>query len=459
MTETATPIYARHRLAWLDQLAYALFRATGRNQLMQCIWLYDRDVNLDALALTYERLAALAFNRLIEPSPLPWGRPRWVKPAGQAAPIQSSEDVLPRSQLLHWANDHARATVDPVTGPAWRVAIQRFDDGCSAVSLVGSHLVVDGMGAVRAIAAAANGLEVPNGYRTQGTRNWLTGCLSDMWQILADTPRILAAFVCIAQASWHRRPPHTPSKAALAPASDDDQKTLVALPAVAMKIDAKAWDACAVQIGGRPNALLFGFVATLAARLGRCRSSDGAVSLLVPIDRRRGLNDERALAIEFHTMTVTPAGLTGNLKPLRAPLRALLQRARAKQANALSCVLPAISWMPRAAATRFVNRMFTYADALPVSCSDLGVLPDGFACIDGAPCARVLTRAVDQNVTRRDLERSRGHLVVVASRYGNSVSVCVEACQLEPAPTTREELRMVCTRIAAEFGLDAAIEA
>ena len=50
-SSAGAPTYARHRLAWLDQLAYELFRATGRSQLMQCLWLYDRDVNRAALVL------------------------------------------------------------------------------------------------------------------------------------------------------------------------------------------------------------------------------------------------------------------------------------------------------------------------------------------------------------------------------------------------------------------------
>ena len=67
----ATPTDTHHRLAWLDQLAYELFRVTGRNQLMQCLWLYNRNVDLDGLERMLERLAAISFNRLIEPSPLP----------------------------------------------------------------------------------------------------------------------------------------------------------------------------------------------------------------------------------------------------------------------------------------------------------------------------------------------------------------------------------------------------
>jgi hypothetical protein len=87
------------------------------------------------------------------------------------------------------------------------------------------------------------------------------------------------------------------------------------------------------------------------------------------------------------------------------------------------------------------------------------MLPEGLAHIDGAPCLHIIARAVDANVTRQDLERSHGHLVVVASRSDKTVSLCIEGCQLEPAPTTTDELRRVTARTLADFGLDAIIEA
>lgn len=462
MLETSTPgarTYARHRLAWLDQLAYELFRVTGRSQLMQCLWLYDRNVNLAALAQTHERLAALSFNRLIEPSPLPWGRPRWVKPTEAPILPGQSSDLLPRSQLLQWANQQARAPIDPVSGPAGRMAIQSFDDGSTAVSLVGSHLLLDGMGALRVIESAVNGTGVPNQYLPKGARGWLSGCVSDAWQILADAPRTVAALARIARANWYRPAAPVQRPAATAIESGPDPSTIVELPAIAVTVETRAWFACEERLGGGSNTLLPGFVASLASHLGRRRFSDGAISLLVPINRRRGLDDERALAIEFHMMNVAPAGLTTNLWPVNASLKALLRDARKNRADGLAPFLPAVAWVPRTTAKTLVNRLFNYAGERPASCSDLGVLPDGLARIDGAPCRHVLTRAVDVNVTRRDLERSHGHLVVVASRYDKTVSLCIEACHLEPAPTTTDELRLVVSQTLADFGLDAIIEA
>jgi hypothetical protein len=80
------------------------------------------------------------------------------------------------------------------------------------------------------------------------------------------------------------------------------------------------------------------------------------------------------------------------------------------------------------------------------------------ARIDGGPCVRVLTRAVDTHVTHGDLERSHGHLVVVSSRHGTTISLCIEAWQREPATTTIDALRNVITQLFSEFGLVGIIE-
>jgi hypothetical protein len=447
---------ARDRLAWLDHLAYELFRFTKRSQRIQCIWIYNREVDSAALLATTERLAALSFNRLIEPSALPGGRPRWVKPGNRPVPLEIGTGVLPRSQRLTWANQHGRAPIDPVGGPAWRMALQRFDDGSAAVSLVGAHLVIDGMGALRAIEAAANGVAVPSPYMAAGTRGWLAGRLSDARQSVVDAPQVVMALgkialqaLCTMQPAWSR--PASPAPGA-------DLLTQVDLPAVTVTVDAALWDACAQRLGGPANALLPAFVAAFAAQFGRRRKSDGAVTLLVPIDRRHGLDDTRALAIDFRTLVIAPDGVAQDLRPVKHQLLTLLRSAKAKTGDPLAALLPAISWMPRTIVATIVDKLFAYADDLPVSCSNLGRLPDGLMSIDGAPCGHVLTRAVDVNVTRQDLQRSHGHLVVVAARSDRSISLCIEACHLEPNLTTTDHLRQVVEQTLADFALQAEVE-
>jgi hypothetical protein len=445
-----------HRLAWLDYLGYELFRATGRNQLMQCLWIYDREVDLATLQRTNERLAALSFNRLIEPSFLPWSRPKWVKPISMSAPIDQTNGMLPRSLFMHWANGHARMPIDPVTGPAWRIGIQLFDDGSTAISFVGSHLVIDGMGALRVIDAAIRGIELPNTYKTRGEEGWLTRCISDVRQTIKDAPCTIFSLTKIAKDSWSKT---------VKPELQQIEKKIVSLPrksvielsSVTATIESTIWDTCASRLGGHTYSLLPGFVAALASNIGRCRSSDGAVSLLIPIDRRQGLFDGRALAFEFGSLTVMPNHFNTDLRQINASLKAMLRGAQKNQISTLTTLLPAIAWMPRKVITKFVNRMFAYADERPVSCSNLGDLPDKLGYIDGAPCSQIIARAVDVNVSRADLERSHGHLVVVSSRYKDTISLSVEACQMKPSLMTTNELRLIIEKTLTQFGMGAKI--
>lgn len=444
------------RLAWMDHLAYELFRATGRNQLMQCLWIYDREVDLAALQRTNEKLADLSFNRLIQPSFLPWSRPQWVKPTSVSSPIEHTNQILQRSLFMDWANGHARKPIDPVKGPAWRIGVQIFDDGTTAISFVGSHLVIDGMGALRAIDAAIRGIELPNNYKTRGEEGWLTRCISDFKQTLNDAPSTLISLAKIAKDSWSTtvKPDLQKSKKAI---DSLQQNSVIELPSVTATIESTVWDACASRLGGHAHSLLPGFVATLASNLGRSRSSDGAVHLLIPIDRRLDLFDERALAIEFRSLTVTPNHFNTDLRPMNASLKAMLRGAKKNQISKLTALLPAIAWMPQKVITKLVNRMFAYADERPVSCSNLGDLPEMLGQIDGAPCSQIIARAVDVNVSLADLERSHGHLVVVSSRYKDTISLSVEACQIKPSLTTTNELRLIIEKTLSQLGMVAKI--
>ena len=446
---------ARHRLAWVDQLAYELFMATRRSQLVQCLWLYDRDVNVAAVKRSIALLSDSAFNRHIEPSSLPFGRPRWVRPVGNPVELMEEAQLLPRSALLDWANRHARLPLDPLRGPAWRMALQRFDDGTTALSAVVSHLLLDGKGGLSVLEAAARGLDLPSPYQRQDARSRIAALIQDIVQVLTDAPRSLRALGQLALVSW-RSPGGGGTVPAPAGAADSDE--FVELPALSLMIDANGWEVCAKRLGGRVSTLLPGFVAVLASRLGRCRPTDGTVSVLVPVDRRQGLEDHRALAIEFHSITLPSVGLTRSLAPVNRQFKALLRGAKADKLDALAPLLPAVAWMPRSVVLALVDRLFNYSEERTVSCSNLGTLPDDLGKIDGGPCDEFLARAVDVNVTRRDLARSHGHLVVVGSRFGSMVCLSIEACQLDPAPTTLGELRRAVEQTLADFNLKARIE-
>ena len=457
----STP-HAQHRLAWLDELIFKIFQQTGRSQLMQIIWVYDREVDLAELTHSHAAIANQPFiNRLIEPSPLPWGRSRWVRPTTDSIQIKQNPQILPRSRMLSWANQELKPPIDPVAGPPWRLAIQRFDDGTSAVSLVLSHLIIDGSFKAFYFAATDGFQGNSSPYLPKARRGRLIGCLQDTWQCIVETPRTVTALAKIFNANWQMFATLLQGLTAGASKTIPTIQLPVELPSVAVIIDAPAWDDCERRLGGSGavNSLLVGIVATLASHLGRTRPSDGAVSLVIPISKRNGPSDGRAQAIEPQMMTVVPAFLSTNLQPLNSQLRDVLRNSRESNIDRFTSLLPAIAWLPKTISLALMNQFFDYTENLPVSCSNQGFLPDEFGRIDGAQCSYIMNRGADINVTRSDLERTRGHLVVVACRYNNTVTLCIEACQLESTPTTTDDLRSMTLRTMADFGLDAVIEA
>ncbi len=464
MAERASgaPARARHRLAYADQLAWELHRVTARNQLMQCLWLYDRAVDVAELERTYARICATPVNRRIEPSPLPFGRPRWVAGGHGGDEIRVGETVLPRASLMAWANAHARLRSDVVAGPSWHIAVQRFDDGTSAVSVTGSHVIIDGMGFIRLLEAAVTGAPVASDYLSPGGRSRSEALAADLRQAAADLPSgaAAAARAAMAAVQARRARPKDRGTDGGSPAGRTDARgteRIVDLPAVIVDVDGASWDARARVLGGHPQGLFPAFTARVAARLGRLHRTDGSAGVVLPVDVRQGLDDDRALAIIFAKVAIDPMGAMTDLQPIERSVLAAVREAR-RQPEMLGTLLPVVPWLPRRTAMTILDRLFAYGDERPVTCSNVGTLPDAVGRIDGKPCRRVVGRGVDTNVTARDLERTHGHLVIVGSRYGGSVSIAIEG--YEPsAGTTTADLVAAAEGALADLGLPGTIEA
>ncbi len=67
-----------------DQTFFIGERATGTTNLLQCVWVYNRAIDIDGLRRFHRHLQRGRLSRRIEPSPLPFGRHRWVSPAGHS---------------------------------------------------------------------------------------------------------------------------------------------------------------------------------------------------------------------------------------------------------------------------------------------------------------------------------------------------------------------------------------
>jgi len=181
-----------NRLAYLDQASFLALRATGLGQLVQWVWVYERAVDVDALKRLHRNLGYGLLGRRIERSPLPFGRHRWVATPG-GADLGIAEHARPRSELSDWADEQAQLPVDPEWGPGWHLGVQPFTDGSTAVSLVASHCLVDGLGGGLAIADAANGRRHHLGYPPPRSRTRLRAIASDARQTVQDLPAVVGA--------------------------------------------------------------------------------------------------------------------------------------------------------------------------------------------------------------------------------------------------------------------------
>ena len=128
--------------------------ASGTN-LLQCVWVYDRAVDIDGLRRFHRQLQRGRLSRRIERSPLPFGRHRWVTPGDQPG-IEIVSTPRPREEFDAWLGEQATTPLDSEHGPGWQLAVLPFTDGGAGVSLLISHCLTDGVGLCEALADAAS---------------------------------------------------------------------------------------------------------------------------------------------------------------------------------------------------------------------------------------------------------------------------------------------------------------
>ena len=94
---------------------------------------------------------------------------------------------------------------------------------------------------------------------------------------------------------------------------------------------------------------------------------------------------------------------------------------------------------------------------LPVFGSNLGVLPDDLARVDGTQAEYVMARGVDGQVPRGVLEHRKGILTVISMQMIGRVSMAIIGYQ-PGAENTKATLRAHVEATLAEFGLSAVYE-
>ena len=264
-----------NRLTFMDQAGIQLLRATGRGQLMQIVWIYEHPLDIEGLRRFHRNFGYGLPGRRVERSPLPFARYRWVSAHGPQSGIDVVEQPRPRAALSDWADERSQVPVDPEWGPGWHIGVLPMTDGSTAVSLVGSHHLGDGVGALLAIVEATMAGNRDLGYPLPRSRRWFRGALSDLRDTGKGAPEAARTLVRAAKLGLRSR------KEEAAPQNPPPPRPVgggnVVVPAVSFLVDQQEWDARAKSLNGNSYSLFAGFAAKLAEQVGRV-GPDGAVN-------------------------------------------------------------------------------------------------------------------------------------------------------------------------------------
>jgi hypothetical protein len=428
-----------------DQTVFAGERATGATNLLQCVWVYNRAIDIDGVRRFHHHLQQGRLSRRIERSPLPFGRHRWVSSSGQseleiAAP-------RPREEFDAWLGEQANTPLDAEHGPGWHLAVLPFIDGGAGLSLVISHCLTDGVGLCEALAAAASGHHDPISWPAAGSRRRWQALSEDARQTARDIPAIGRAVVAAAQfARRHRGGDGAPTAPPVVPARADEPITL---PTATVFVDADEWDARAQSLGGTSNTLLAGVAARLAQAVGRI-TADGSVDVTVPVNERTA-GDTRANAITNVDITVDPAPATTDLREIRAAIKQALIRSQDAQ-NERFQLLPLVPLLPQGLVRRSVG--VSANGAASVVSSNLGALTPGAYRPDGTHADHMVMKPLGPGVTKAVMHQLGGLLVLVSGRVHGQVFVSALAYQ-PGRSNSNDGLRQDISGAMSDFSLTA----
>ncbi|CAN7474343.1 hypothetical protein [Mycolicibacterium frederiksbergense] len=444
---------ADNRLDFTDQAMFLGLRATGQEAVMQVVWIYERPVDLDGVRRFHECIGHGLLGRRIERSPLPFGRHRWVSALGPQSDLDFDEP-RERSELGRWIDERATMPLDPEFGPAWHVGVLPMTDGSTAISIVISHCVSDGGGALASMVNAIRGRTLDYGYPPPASRTRGQALRADLRDTARGLPEVGRTLVEAAKQAVRRRGELSNAGGTKPVVAGPDHQVFTPSATVCVKLD--DWDRRAAELGGNGHSLVAGFVATLARQIGRV-GPDGMVTLNIPQgDRMPGDGDTRANAVVLVNVAIDPAKVTTDLTEARAAMKEGLRVAREVPDENLA-LLPLTPFIPKRVVKKMADVAFGFSTELPVSCSNMGDVPEGLPNVDGTEADFVFLRGIDRVATRHALEERCGLLTVVAGRI-NGTETLTFAAYAPGAENTTAWLKAELERTLAAFELSGMIE-
>lgn len=438
-------------LDYMDQASFLGLRARGRDPLIQLFWLYDHEIDLDALRRFHRNLGRGLLGRRIERSPLPFGRHRWVAWPGPED-IEIAPAPRPRSDVRQWAVEQSVKPIDPEHGPSWRLSVLPLTDGGAAVMLIASHTVADGLGGLVAAAEAADGFTRDLGYPAPGSRSKSLALRQDSVAVLRELPEVAKSIVAAARVAKKEGGAPKAKRPVPATTTDSHASREVIVPSITIHIDAQDWDARAKALGGSGPTLLLGFGARYGYHLGWL-ASDGQINLSVVLsDRKPG--DTRGNALNNVTFPVDPNAVLTDLSEVRAEFKAA-SRWLEESGNELLGPLPLTPFVPMRAVRRLESLVLREKE---VGCSYLGDVDPAVLRPDGTDAAAMVFLPFEQHITHGDLAAMDGIFhPVLAGRVHDKVWISIGYSNAA-GTTTRNDLADVARGTLDDMGLSGIIE-
>lgn len=435
-------------LCYMDQASFVGLRALGRQPVLSLTWFYPQPIDNAAVAQFNEELAKGLLGRLLQRSPLPWGRHRWVS-SPMPAPVAWFHDPLTIERLPELRTKLAELTIDPEHGPGWRLAVQQLDGGGAALSILVSHTIADGQAVVQAIAAAVNGQPLEHGFPAPSWRWSPMRLAHDSMDSLRALPDVWHALKVL---TFRGRPEASTIRHTSTEPLKNDQSTSAAVtsvPLIQIIMDTARCEERASVLKVKRNTLISALAVQLALRMGRLDAT-GRVNLVLPVsDRQPG--ERRGNALSSVTVKTDPVTCRSNPQQLQTEIRAALTQLD-KDGDGVSDVIPLVPYVPLWLA-RNMEQLAIRAD-LSVGCSLLGDLPPELS----GPCgkAALLQFSILETFTAEALTRLGGQLFLLGYSLGGQTLVTV--CGYTPGRiTTRAQLMPLAQEALADIGLDGTI--
>lgn len=433
-------------LCYADQASFVGLRALGHQPVMHFTWIYPNLLDEERVNQFNENLAKGILGRVLQRSPWPWGRHRWVARRAPAEvtwfrrPIAVESLMERRIQLVD-------LTIDPEQGPAWRLVVQWLHGGGCALSLLVSHTIADVKAATQAIADALAGKHLQRSFPSPSSRFTPRRMARDIWESVKELPVLWTALAALYRHS--RSTANVLGSASPKRIEQVRSQPIMLVPLVEVVMDANLCKERANELAINSNMLLAVLTVRLALRAGRV-DTEGRVKLVLPVSERQP-TDRRGNALRSISVMVDPIACLANPRMLQDQIRASLAQLRQKEDD-MSLMLPLVPYVPLGLVRRLEHQAL--GGEWPVGCSLVGQLP--LELQHPLSEASSFRLSAIESFTKSQLEQLGGILLLLCTRLGGKEIISVFG-YLPNVIHTRDELAPFVQQALSDLGLNACI--